>query len=176
MKRSLKLYFLPWLKNRSKWKKEPCVHVFKILKDKLELLQQLPAGRHRSWNCSRAVVWGGGNTVLPLRASQPGSCGILSALHWHLQDGQARSNTASPRETIYSERKKDLKDSVDINPPIVTKRSKRRSRREVLAIVWNFSLLVAFKMFRKSTYRQLDRMICWEPEGLGSDWVVVLSF
>lgn len=63
--------------------------------------------------------------MLPLHAGQPLPHGIPSALHLNLQHGQARSNTASPERLFIVKETKDFKDSVDVNPPVVTKHSRQ---------------------------------------------------
>lgn len=56
-------------------------------------------------------------TLLPLCATQSVSNGISFAPHLDLQDGQARSNMASPQGLFIVKENKVFEHSVDINPP-----------------------------------------------------------
>lgn len=104
------LYFLPWLKNRSKWKRSIVSMSSRYWKVNsiFSITSRQASTEAKAAACSRAVVWGGENTVLP--SPRRPTCFI-----WHFVRATlkfagwiSKVKHGFPRDTIYSERKQRL--------------------------------------------------------------------
>lgn len=78
--------------------------------------------------------------------------------------------TSSGRLLIETQ-SKDCKDAAYTNPPIIPNQP-TRTRRGVLANSMEFFSSRCFQNVLQICLQQLERVMCWEPKGLGLDWVV----